>query len=196
MFGVAHVKFERARSIHLQAPNHRGPAAAGASPVSVLTSSHTRRHRQQSRPADISPQRGFTSPDKEKKNLGRASRTTCRSRVASPAYSFGPGVATATRSRAAPRSTTRSPTQTCYIKEKTKKNRTSLHFRSPGLAPSSVPAFAAALHEPCLPMSVASVAALRTAGSGRRRGAGSQQTGLNGERLRLCQVRETLSNRI
>lgn len=121
MFGVAHVKFERARSIHLQAPNHRGPAAAGASPVSVLTSSHTRRHRQQSRPADISPQRGFTSPDKEKKNLGRASRTTCRSRVASPAYSFGPGVATATRSRAAPRSTTRSPTQTCYIKKKKKK---------------------------------------------------------------------------
>jgi hypothetical protein len=32
------VKFERARSIHLQASNHRGPAAAGASPVSVLTS--------------------------------------------------------------------------------------------------------------------------------------------------------------
>jgi hypothetical protein len=119
VFGVAHVKFERARSIHLQASNHRGPAAAGASPVSVLTSTQqgataSRADRQ------IFP-RSTDSPAPEKKKKTRSSRTTDSSRVASPAYSFGPGVATATRSRAAPRSTTRPPTQTCYIKKKKKK---------------------------------------------------------------------------
>jgi hypothetical protein len=124
------VKFERARSIHLQASNHRGPAAAGASPVSVLTSTQqgataSRADRQIFRRSADSPAQA-----KKKKKKTWPSRTTCCWRVASPAYSFGPGVATATRSRAAPRSTTRSPTQTCYTKKK--KNRTSLHFRSPG----------------------------------------------------------------
>jgi hypothetical protein len=131
---------------------------------------------------------------KKKKKLGRAAR---------PVVGASPPPHTLL-ARALPRLPDRAPRHgaphdprrkpATQRKKKTERAFTSVPLA--GLAPSSVPAFAAALHEPCLPMSVASVAALRTAGSGRRRGAGSQQTGLNGERLRLCQVRETLSNRI
>jgi hypothetical protein len=194
VFGVAHVKFERARSIHLQASNHRGPAAAGASPVSVLTSTQqgataSRADRQIFRRSTDSPAQA-----KKKKNTVEPHDRQFARRL--PRILFWPGRCHGypIARRATEHHTT--PDANLLHKEKEKENRTSLHFRSPGLAPSSVPAFAAALHEPCLPMSVASVAALRTAGSGRRRGAGSQQTGLNGECLRLCQVRETLSNRI
>lgn len=92
-------RFEWARSVHLQASNHAWPSRSRrASPVSVLTcaryfAASQRNHQPRAKPWP---------------------RRTCRWRVASPAYSFGPGSATATRSRAAPRRTTRSrrkPTQ-------------------------------------------------------------------------------------
>lgn len=118
-------------------------------------------------------QRGFNSPGQEKTWPNR----TVADSPPSQANSFGPGASTATPSRAAPRRTTRSPAQA-------HKNQPTGE-PSPGLLPllRCFHPSPEALPAP-LPMPVASVAALRTAGgSGRCRGAGSPQVGLNGGSL-------------
>ena len=196
VFFVRRARFEWAHSVHPQASKHAWPSRGRrASPVPVLAFSHAPDARRQQTGRYFAAARLHQPAAQPRQRKPWPSRTprTCRWRVASPPpqtllAQARPRLPDRAPRHAAPHDPRPKPilhthTHTHTPRKKKDTSEPSLAFPWP---PSSVPAFPPLSRSPAYPMSVASVAALRTAasGSGRCHGAGSPQVGLNGGRPR------------